>query len=299
MSDIGQFCSRCGGSDPACYICGAGRQSSADIASDRKYAEELLNDLAWIKDTHGQFLCVESWVKKLRAIAPAQSVDGHCQKCGCALNGEAALVVWCHPCADAAQPAAPVETCPYAIDGCVLENQSVGPCLCANPVKCSSAATCDVCCGSGYSNHPDSGEVCSFCNGSGARPVKPQPSAGTERPPCPRCSFPYEPGAAERYWEARWRDEKAENDRLRAVPQEAWQPIETAPKDGSRIVVGRDMGTWGFVRGIAHWEDIRGISGWVTTAAFSDPPGVLGLGNPTHWLVASAVTRPQHPTGEA
>jgi len=39
----------------------------------------------------------------------AQSVDGHCQKCGCDLNGEAALVVWCHPCADAAQPpAAPV-----------------------------------------------------------------------------------------------------------------------------------------------------------------------------------------------
>ena len=50
-------------------------RSSADIASDRKYAEELLNDLAWIKDTHGQFLCVESWVKKLRAIAPAQAAS--------------------------------------------------------------------------------------------------------------------------------------------------------------------------------------------------------------------------------
>jgi uncharacterized protein (DUF2236 family) len=36
-----------------------------------------------------------------------------------------------------------------------------------------------------------------------------------DRPPCPRCSAPYEPSAAERYWEARWRDEKAENDRLR------------------------------------------------------------------------------------
>lgn len=36
----------------------------------------------------------------------------------------------------------------------------------------------------------------------------------SETPPCPRCSFPYEPGAAERYWEARWRDEKASNDAL-------------------------------------------------------------------------------------
>lgn len=31
--------------------------------------------------------------------------DDHCQRCGCALNGEAAEVngeVWCHPCADEA-----------------------------------------------------------------------------------------------------------------------------------------------------------------------------------------------------
>ena len=82
------------------------------------------------------------------------------------------------------------------------------------------------------------------------------------------------------------------NNRPTIEAQSAWMPIETAPKDGSRIVVGRDMGPWGFVRGIAHWEDIRGISGWVTTAAFSEPPGVLGLGDPTHWLAASAVTRP-------
>lgn len=27
-----------------------------------------------------------------------------------------------------------LDQCPYAIDGCVLENSEIGPCLCANPV---------------------------------------------------------------------------------------------------------------------------------------------------------------------
>jgi hypothetical protein len=31
--------------------------------------------------------------------------------------------------------------CPYAIDGCVLENQEVGPCLCANPDLCAVTST--------------------------------------------------------------------------------------------------------------------------------------------------------------
>jgi hypothetical protein len=31
--------------------------------------------------------------------------------------------------------------CPYAIDGCVLENQEVGPCLCANPDLCAVSST--------------------------------------------------------------------------------------------------------------------------------------------------------------
>jgi hypothetical protein len=30
---------------------------------------------------------------------------------------------------------------PYAIDGCVLENQEVGPCLCANPDLCAVTST--------------------------------------------------------------------------------------------------------------------------------------------------------------
>jgi hypothetical protein len=36
-------------------------------------------------------------------------------------------------------------------------------------------------------------------------------------PPCPKCHAPYHLEGAERYWEARWRDEKAENERIRAA----------------------------------------------------------------------------------
>lgn len=35
--------------------------------------------------------------------------------------------------------------------------------------------TCDQCCGTGYSGHPDSGYTCSKCGGSGGLPVKMTP----------------------------------------------------------------------------------------------------------------------------
>ena len=62
-----------------------------------------------------------------------------------------------------------------------------------------------------------------------------------------------------------------------------WQPIETAPKDGTPIIVARHMPSWGWVRGWATWESVCGISGWLSRGFFN-PPGELGLAHPTHWM---------------
>lgn len=71
----------------------------------------------------------------------------------------------------------------------------------------------------------------------------------------------------------------SELERVRKV--NAWQDIASAPRDGTLIEVYRFVDPW-HVRGVAYWKDVRGISGWLARP-FSDPPGVLGLANPTHW----------------
>jgi len=40
-----------------------------------------------------------------------------------------------------------------------------------------------------------------------------------ERPPCPKCHAPYLLKGAERYWEARWRDERASADEVLGYAQ--------------------------------------------------------------------------------
>lgn len=83
---------------------------------------------------------------------------------------------------------------------------------------------------------------------------------------------------------AAYRAEQAETalaaERVRG---DGWRTIDSAPKDGTPVFVARDMGQiWGWVRGTAYWTDARGISGWIARG-ISDPPGELGLGEPTHW----------------
>lgn len=67
------------------------------------------------------------------------------------------------------------------------------------------------------------------------------------------------------------------------MSEKEWQSIETAPKDGTPILVARQHKAFGWVRGWARWEDVRGISGWISRGFFPIP-GELGLAHPTHWM---------------
>jgi len=65
-----------------------------------------------------------------------------------------------------------------------------------------------------------------------------------------------------------------------------WRPIETAPLDGSTVLLYRFVDPWHVV-GYGFWQpalpgDAFGIEGWITYGLM-DPPGNLGLGLPSHW----------------
>ena len=87
------------------------------------------------------------------------------------------------------------------------------------------------------------------------------------------------------------------DDRLRfarALLREApawWRPIESAPKGGNTVLVGRNMGEpWRFVYGAGYYFEKHGIGGWVCRG-LREPPGELGLGNPTHWMPLPAAPK--------
>lgn len=63
--------------------------------------------------------------------------------------------------------------------------------------------------------------------------------------------------------------------------EKGWREIGTAPRDGTPIIVGRDMGDFGWVRGWATWESTQGIEGWISHGFGIF--GELGLAHPTHW----------------
>jgi len=55
-----------------------------------------------------------------------------------------------------------------------------------------------------------------------------------------------------------------------------WQPIETAPKDGTRIIVAKQSGYVMAWASSAYWFDREKYSGWTD--------GVDTLATPTHWM---------------
>jgi hypothetical protein len=81
------------------------------------------------------------------------------------------------------------------------------------------------------------------------------------------------------------REHEAITAAIELMKQAGWQSIETAPKDGTRVLVGVDTGDpWGFVRGHGRYENYgKFVQGWVCRG-FCDPPGELGLAHPTHWM---------------
>lgn len=74
------------------------------------------------------------------------------------------------------------------------------------------------------------------------------------------------------------------SDGIREIPAPAWQPIETAPKDGTIILISREGG---FVEA-AYWNLARRVAGtdkdfpWTTLDEFNLTNGRTE-DSPTHW----------------
>lgn len=62
-----------------------------------------------------------------------------------------------------------------------------------------------------------------------------------------------------------------------------WQPMETAPKDGTAILVARHVDLFGWITGYATYQTLSRIGGGWIARGFGIF-GELGLGEPTHWM---------------
>jgi hypothetical protein len=70
-----------------------------------------------------------------------------------------------------------------------------------------------------------------------------------------------------------------------------WQPIETAPKDGTRVHVARYIDGYGWILGVGRHVIVGIVGGWISWGV--GPFGELGLSHPTHWQPLPSP--PEHP----
>jgi hypothetical protein len=110
--------------------------------------------------------------------------------------------------------------------------------------------------------------------------------AVARRGDCPDVMMDIEALPAEIERDARYTRELEESlleaKRVSQPAPSGWQPIESAPKDGTHVLVYRELPPWR-VMGTGYWCEVAGVSGWICRG-ISDPPGNLGLSAPTHWM---------------
>ena len=78
-------------------------------------------------------------------------------------------------------------------------------------------------------------------------------------------------------------EQAAEIERLRAKAESKWQPIETAPKDGTQILVGNRHGAWLAMYRPIYQSGYSPQNPWFSLMINHGHMKVVEL-TPTHWM---------------